>query len=40
MSATAGLNSATVNWTAPSNGGSAITNYTITPYIGSTAQTA
>jgi hypothetical protein len=40
VSATAGNGSATVNWTAPSsNGGSAITSYTVTPYIGSTAQT-
>jgi hypothetical protein len=38
--ATAGNGSATVNWTAPSdNGGSTITKYTVTPYIGSTAQT-
>ena len=27
-------------WTAPSNGGSPITNYRITPYIGTTAQAA
>jgi hypothetical protein len=38
MVATAGNGSATVNWTAPSNGGSAITSYTITPYVGTTAQ--
>ena len=40
VSATAGNGVATVNWTAPSNtGGSAVTSYTVTPYIGSTAQT-
>src|SRR5207248_1443953 len=40
VTATAGNGSATVNWTAPSNnGGSAITKYTITPFIGTTAQT-
>jgi|GEM_PF-2978975 len=38
VSATAGDSSASVNWTAPANGGSAITSYTVTPYIGSTAQ--
>jgi hypothetical protein len=38
MVATAGNGSATVNWTAPSNGGSAITSYTITPYVGTTAR--
>ena len=37
MTATAGPGSATVNWTAPANGGA--TSYTMTPYIGSTAQT-
>ena len=40
VTASAGNGSATVNWTAPaSNGGSTITSYTVTPYIGSTAQT-
>jgi hypothetical protein len=39
VSATAGNGSAQVSWTAPSNGGSAITSYTVTPFIGSTAQT-
>jgi hypothetical protein len=38
VTATAGNSSATVSWTAPFNGNSAITSYTITPYIGSTAQ--
>ncbi len=40
VSANAGFGTATINWTAPWNGGSPITSYTITPYIGSTAQTA
>jgi hypothetical protein len=40
VTATAGLNSATVSWTAPSSNGSPITSYTITPYIGTQAQTA
>src|SRR5262249_10122481 len=40
VTATAGNGSATVSWTAPSNnGGSTITKYTVTPFIGSTAQT-
>src|SRR5262249_9698503 len=38
--ATAGNGSANVSWPAPSNnGGSTITKYTVTPFIGSTAQT-
>src|SRR5262249_4593716 len=39
VSATGGNGSATVSWTAPSSGGSAITSYTVTPFIGSAAQT-
>ncbi len=40
VSASAGLESATVNWNAPANdGGAAITSYKVTPYIGATAQT-
>jgi hypothetical protein len=38
--ATAGNGSATVTWAAPANGGSPIASYTVTPYIGSTAQAA
>jgi hypothetical protein len=38
VTATAGSASASVTWTAPANGGSPITSYTVTPYIGSTAQ--
>src|SRR5204863_967542 len=37
--ATAGDGQATVSWTAPDDGGSTITKYTVTPYVGSTAQT-
>ncbi|HVX33823.1 MAG TPA: DUF4082 domain-containing protein, partial [Solirubrobacterales bacterium] len=36
--ATAGFGSATVNWTAPTGGGTT-TSYVVTPYVGSTAQT-
>ena len=40
VTATAGNGSATVSWIAPaSTGGSAITSYKVTPFIGSTAQT-
>ena len=38
VTATAGHLAATVNWTAPDGGG--VTTYTITPFIGSMAQTA
>jgi Fibronectin type III domain len=39
--ATAGTGQATVKWTTPSNnGGSSITGYVVTPYIGATAQTS
>jgi hypothetical protein len=37
VSATAGVGSARLTWSAPSSGG-AVTEYTITPYVGSTAQ--
>ena len=40
LTATAGVGSVTVSWTAPANGGSPITSYTVTPFIGATAQTA
>jgi hypothetical protein len=39
VSATAGDASAVVSWTAPSDGGSPLTSYTVTPYVGTTAQT-
>jgi Domain of unknown function (DUF4082)/Fibronectin type III domain len=39
VTATAGTQSATVSWSAPTTGGQP-TTYTVTPYIGSTAQTA
>ncbi len=38
VSAIAGNASAAVSWSAPNNGGSAITSYTVTPYAGVTAQ--
>ncbi|HEY3607983.1 MAG TPA: galactose oxidase-like domain-containing protein, partial [Pseudonocardiaceae bacterium] len=38
VSATAGDGSAAVTWSAPPDGGSPITSYTVTPYVGSAAQ--
>ncbi len=38
VSAAAGSGSATVSWSAPPNGGSPITSYTVTPYVGTVAQ--
>jgi hypothetical protein len=40
VEATPGNGNATVTWAAPANGGSPITSYTVTPYVGSTAQPA
>lgn len=39
VSATPGNGTATVSWTAPGNGGSPITSYTVIPYAGSTPLT-
>jgi cytoskeletal protein RodZ len=39
VAATAGSGSATVVWTLPADGGSAITSYVITPYLAGVAQT-
>jgi predicted phage tail protein len=38
VTATAGNKSAKVSWTAPADGGSPITSYTVTAYVGSTVQ--
>ncbi|MEU8331181.1 fibronectin type III domain-containing protein [Micromonospora sp. NPDC048839] len=38
-SATAGTNAARLSWTTPANGSSAITGYTVTPYLNGVAQT-
>jgi hypothetical protein len=40
VSATPAWQAATVSWSAPWNGGSPITGYTVTPYIGSQAQSS
>ena len=40
VSAVAGNKRAKVSWSAPANNGSPITSYTITPFVGSTAQPA
>src|SRR5260221_28957 len=39
VTATAGNGTASVSWAAPNDGNSPITSYTVTPYIGSAAQT-
>jgi hypothetical protein len=39
VTATAGSGSASVLWSAPADGGSPITSYTVTPYVGSIALT-
>ena len=40
VKASAGNGTANVSWTAPANGNSQLTSYTVTPYIGTTAQTS
>jgi predicted phage tail protein len=39
VAATAHASSAAVSWTAPADGGSPLTSYTVTPFIGTAAQT-
>ena len=39
VTAQAGNGSAIVSWNVPASGGSPITSYTLTPYVGATAQT-
>jgi hypothetical protein len=39
VNATAGDSFAALNWTEPNDGGEPITSYTVTPFIGTTAQT-
>src|SRR5207245_6040461 len=39
VAATPGNQQATITWTIPNNGGSAITGFTVTPYIGSSGGT-
>jgi hypothetical protein len=38
VSATAGNGEATVSWSAPDDGGTSITSYTVTPYVGGVAK--
>jgi hypothetical protein len=40
VSASPGNGQASVSWVAPSNGGSPITSYTVTPFVGGVAQAA
>jgi hypothetical protein len=40
VSAISGNTTATVSWTAPANGGATISQYSVTPFIGTTAQTS
>jgi putative nucleotidyltransferase with HDIG domain len=40
VNAVAGNGQVTVSWSVPSNGGSPVTSYTVTPYVGGAAQAA